>query len=64
MEPMSKMKILLCIGEDTVMFASKESETWKIEKEYVEIEDVLKLFNEILAHFPFDTNNSYEKKIE
>ena len=59
---MSKMKILLCIGEDTVMFVSKESKIWKREKEYVEIEDVLLLLNEILAHFSFDTNDNLDEK--
>ena len=51
MEPMSKMKILLCIGVDTVMFVSKESKIWKREKEYVEIEDFFKLLKKYLLIF-------------
>ena len=45
------------------MFANKESETWKRGKEYVEIEDVHKLFHEILAHFPFATDERFNKPI-
>ena len=48
---MSKMKILLCIGVDTVMFVSKESKIWKREKEYVEIEDFFKLLKKYLLIF-------------
>ena len=44
------------------MFVSKESKIWKREKEYVEIEDVLLLLNEILAHFSFDTNDNLDEK--